>query len=377
MDYWPKVALGSVVDFLDHLRKPVTASDRVAGPYPYYGANGQQGTIDGYIFDEPLLLLAEDGGHFDNPARGIAYRISGRSWVNNHAHVLRMTPALDLDYAAAVLANMDVRKYITGTTRMKLTKAGAARIEIPLPPVAEQRRIAGILDQADSLRIKRRKVLTLLHGLAQAIFVDMFVGDVELQPISDLCELLVDCVNRTAPTVEGPTPYKMIRTSNVRGGRIDTSNVKFVTADVFERWNRRATPQRGDVILTREAPVGEVGVLESEDRVFLGQRLYLYRPDPRKLTPEFLLACFRSPVLAAQFERLGSGSTVKHLPLPACQGFMIPAPPLEQQLEYSTRVRAVSRIIALSKHAETSDEMLFRSLQRDAFRPTGTTGTSR
>lgn len=153
MSYWPAVPLGSVVEFLDHRRKPVKASERVAGPYPYYGANGQQGTIDSYIFDEPLLLLAEDGGHFDDPTRGIAYRISGKSWVNNHAHVLRMMPELDLNYAYAALSNMDVRKYITGTTRAKLTKSGAASIEIPLPPIDEQRRIASILDQANALRL--------------------------------------------------------------------------------------------------------------------------------------------------------------------------------------------------------------------------------
>ena len=81
--------LGEIVDFLDHKRRPVKESERIPGPYPYYGANGKQGTINNYIFDEPLVLLAEDGGHFDNPSRGIAYRVEGRSWVNNHAHVLR------------------------------------------------------------------------------------------------------------------------------------------------------------------------------------------------------------------------------------------------------------------------------------------------
>lgn len=82
------VSLGKAVEFLDSKRRPVKASDRVPGPYPYYGANGQQGTIDDYIFDEPLVLLAEDGGHFFEPQRGIAYKITGKTWVNNHAHVL-------------------------------------------------------------------------------------------------------------------------------------------------------------------------------------------------------------------------------------------------------------------------------------------------
>jgi type I restriction enzyme S subunit len=85
----PTKPLGEVAAFLDHKRRPVKQSERKEGPFPYYGANGLQGTIDSFIFDEPLILLAEDGGHFDNPDRGIAYEISGKTWVNNHAHVLK------------------------------------------------------------------------------------------------------------------------------------------------------------------------------------------------------------------------------------------------------------------------------------------------
>src|SRR6516225_9171720 len=122
---YPVKPLGEVVDFLDSRRRPIRESDRVAGPFPYYGANGQQGTIDKYIFDEPLVLLAEDGGFFDQPERGIAYRISGKSWVNNHAHVLRPKMGLDINFLSHVLADYDVTTYISGTTRSKLTKAQA------------------------------------------------------------------------------------------------------------------------------------------------------------------------------------------------------------------------------------------------------------
>jgi type I restriction enzyme S subunit len=141
--------LGDVVEFLDSKRRPVTESDRRSGPYPYYGANGLQGTIDEFIFDEPLVLLAEDGGHFDDPERGIAYRVSGKTWVNNHAHVLRPGPNLDLAFLCRVLENYNVTPFVTGTTRGKLTQAGASEIVIPVPPLAEQRRIAEILDRAE------------------------------------------------------------------------------------------------------------------------------------------------------------------------------------------------------------------------------------
>src|ERR671919_201297 len=93
-------------------------------------------------------------------------------------------------------------------------------------------------------------------------------------PIVDLCEQHVDCVNRTAPVVATETPYKMIRTTNVRNGFIDTENVRYVTEETYKRWTRRLVPRRGDIILTREAPLGDVGMIRNDDFIFLGQRLY-------------------------------------------------------------------------------------------------------
>ena len=179
---FPIKLLGEVAEFLDSRRRPITASERIPGPYPYYGANGQQDSVADYIFDEPLILLAEDGGLFDQPDRGIAYAIEGKTWVNNHAHVLRPRDHARLRYLVRVLENYDVTPWITGSTRAKLTKAGAFKIQIPLPPLAEQERIAGILDVADAVRAKRREALGQLDTLLQSTFLDMF-GDPVTNPM--------------------------------------------------------------------------------------------------------------------------------------------------------------------------------------------------
>ena len=134
---WPKVQLGTAVTILDSMRKPVKAGDRIEGPYPYYGANGQQGTINDFIFDEPLILVAEDGGHFFDPFRPIAYKIEGKTWVNNHAHVLRCNPDMDISYLCHQLARYNVQQYLTGSTRAKLTKGALERIPITKPPLDE------------------------------------------------------------------------------------------------------------------------------------------------------------------------------------------------------------------------------------------------
>jgi type I restriction enzyme, S subunit len=149
----PRAALDDVAVFLDSQREPITEAERqrrCADPtrprYPYYGANGRAGWIDDFRFDEPLVLLAEDGGNFGSETRPIAYRVSGRCWVNNHAHVLRPLEQMDVDYLCyALQVRPDVGGLISGSTRGKLPRSVAGRITVPVPALEEQRRIAADL----------------------------------------------------------------------------------------------------------------------------------------------------------------------------------------------------------------------------------------
>jgi type I restriction enzyme S subunit len=137
---WPVSPIGEVTECLDRLRRPVTESDRKPGGVPYYGANGQQGWIDSALFDEPLVLVAEDGGYFDTPGRGVAYRIDGPAWVNNHAHVLRGLPQfVETEFLHRVLQHYNFRPYISGTTRAKLTQGQMNSAKLIIPPLPLQR----------------------------------------------------------------------------------------------------------------------------------------------------------------------------------------------------------------------------------------------
>lgn len=97
-----------------------------------------------------------------------------------------------------------------------------------------------------------------------------------MKKVSDLCAFAIDCVNKTAPVVDYETKFKMIRTTNIKDGFVHLDSVKYVTEETFLKWTRRSKPQYGDVILTREAPVGQVGRFTSQDQnVFLGQRYFI------------------------------------------------------------------------------------------------------
>ena len=175
--------LGDICEILDKNRIPITASNRQSGPYPYYGANGVQDYVDDYIFDDELVLLAEDGGSFGSKDKPIAYRVSGKCWVNNHAHVLKPKDGLDVDYLCYSLMFYDVSGLVNGATRQKLKQAEMRKMEIPLPPLDEQRRIAAVLDKVTGLIAKRRQQLEMLDELVKARFVEMF-GDSNNNPHS-------------------------------------------------------------------------------------------------------------------------------------------------------------------------------------------------
>ena len=155
-------------EILDSQRVPITGSDRTSGDYPYYGANGIQDYVDDFIFDDELVLLAEDGGNFGSKTRPIAYRVSGKCWVNNHAHVLKPKAGLDVDYF------YDVGGMVNGATRQKLTQAAMRQMIIPKRSLDEQIEIVNIIKKVQGVIASRKEELEQLDLLIKARFVEMF-----------------------------------------------------------------------------------------------------------------------------------------------------------------------------------------------------------
>lgn len=172
-----------------------------------------------------------------------------------------------------------------------------------------------------------------------------FTETIQIRLIKDLCSNIIDCVNKTAPTVEEETPYRMIRTSNVRNGKIDLSNVKYVTKEVFEKWSKRGKLSFGDLIFTREAPVGEVGLLYDANKVFLGQRTMMYRANPLTCSNFYLLYSLQTRFCKKQIDDFSNGGTVAHMRVPDCGKIKIPIPPLPEQQKIASFLTSVDKKI--------------------------------
>lgn len=143
--------LGDLAENLDSKRKPITSGLREAGEIPYYGASGIVDYVKGYIFDGDYLLVSEDGANLLARNTPIAFSISGKTWVNNHAHVLKFETYAERKYVEYYLNSIDLTPYISGAAQPKLNKKNLESINIPNPAPKEKERIVAILDKFDSL----------------------------------------------------------------------------------------------------------------------------------------------------------------------------------------------------------------------------------
>ena len=146
--HWETTRLSRVIDCLDGRRIPLNAEQRAdfQGEYPYWGTNGVLDYVAEWLFDEPLVLLGEDGAPFFGANKRVAFSVSGKIWVNNHAHVLRPT-GIHPEFLTHVLNTTEFAFFIDGSTRDKLTQGQMNSIPVPLPPLHEQREITKFLHQ--------------------------------------------------------------------------------------------------------------------------------------------------------------------------------------------------------------------------------------
>ena len=157
--------IGGYAECKDNCRKPINAHEREkrVGNIPYYGATGQVGWIDDYLTDEELVLLGEDGAPFLDLYKDKAYIISGKAWVNNHAHILKsFLGHVGNLYMLHYLNTFNFKGYVNGTTRLKLTQSNMAQIPIPLPPLPEQERIVTLIESLfEGLDEAKKKLLSV------------------------------------------------------------------------------------------------------------------------------------------------------------------------------------------------------------------------
>lgn len=253
-----------------------------------------------------------------------------------------------------------------GGSLLRARPESVKAIKIPLPPLEEQKRVAGILDQADALRRLRARALDKLNTLGQAIFHDMFGNFPDLKSLDDLAIKITDGTHQAPEWADKGVPFIFV--SNVRDQKISLVTNKFVTEEEHDRLIRRTNLSEGDVVYTCVGSYGNAAVVDAEERFVFQRHIAHIKPNPKKIDPIFLSYGLEAPDLRAQADRTATGIAQKTVTLKALKNFQFPAPPLEEQRVFRKRVETLGaqlkeQIASLEKH-----DALFASLQHRAFR---------
>ncbi len=357
---WTTRPLGDLCEVLDSRRKPVTKKDRTGGEYPYYGASGILDYVDGYLFDEPLVLLGEDGAKW-GAGESSAFAIEGKCWVNNHAHVLRPNRDKLRDaWLIYVLNDADLLDFVSGLTVPKLNQANMREIPIPLPLLAEQDRIVAILDQSfdaiASPKANAERSLRMAREVFDAELLDVFatfVPPVAHQTLSEVCLTFGRGKSKHRPRNDPKLyggPYPFIQTGDVRNaGQLITEHTQTYSAAGLAQ--SKLWP-KGTLCITIAANIAETGIL-TFDACFPDSVIGAV-VDPKQTTTKFVEYLLRT--VKADLKAKGKGTAQDNINLATFENERYPFPDLP------TQSATVERFDALLAEVQTLEDLYERKL---------------
>lgn len=251
------------------------------------------------------------------------------------------------------------------SSRLRLYPDRFLDMPVVIPPLEEQDHIVTFLDEKiseiDAAIAKKERLTELLleqqfnainHVVTQGLDVDAprqlcdeqwlesFPAHWQLMRIKHVLSAIVDTEHKTPPMYE-VGPVLVVRTSNVKGGELTYANAKFTDEKTFSRWTRRATPEAGDILFTREAPAGEACVLPAGVKAIIGQRMVLFKVNAERLDPHFAVHSIYSGAAKVFVELLSVGSTVAHFNMSDIGNIPLLLPPLEEQRAISQKIREI------------------------------------
>ena len=339
-------------EILDSKRIPITAKNRTPGPYPYYGANGIQDYVDNYIFDDELVLLAEDGGNFGSTEKPIAYRVSGKCWVNNHAHVLKPRNGIDVDYLCYSLMFYDTNGLVNGATRQKLTQSTLKKMSIPKRTVKQQLQIVQELNTIKKLITARQQELQKLDDLIKARFVEMF-GDPVYSAIdskielSDICEKITDGEHGSVARVANGHPFLNAK-HILKTGFIDWKTITYIGDEDHQRIYKRCNPEKGDILLTTTGTIGNVAIMPECEEVSMDRGITLLKINRHKVTSEFVAEMLKHPSIQMAMGANVHASAIGHLFMNKVKKLPAVLPSMKKQIEFTTFVQQIDKSKLLS-----------------------------
>ncbi|HEF1577123.1 TPA: restriction endonuclease subunit S [Campylobacter jejuni] len=367
---WKINKLEKICEILDNKRVPISQKDRISGIYPYYGASGIVDYIDKYIFDEELVLIGEDGAKWD-AFENSAFIASGKYWVNNHAHILKPNNEILINKFLVYFLNYsNLEKYITGATVKKLNQQKLKQIEIPLPPLKEQERIVGILDESfakidESIKILEQNLLNLdelMQSALQKAFNPLnddtkenyqLPQSWEWKSLEEISENISAGGDKPKNCTESKTAKNQIP---VYANGVNNNGLVGYTD--------KATIIKPSLTISARGTIGFVCI--RKEPYFPIVRLISLIPCENILCLHYLYFCLNF------FIAKGEGSSIPQLTIPKFKSLQIPLPPLKEQEQIAKHLDFVFEKAKALKELYTKElkdyEELKQSLLDKAFK---------
>ena len=381
---WRSNTIGECCNILDSQRIPLNSEERAIrqGDYPYYGANGIQGFIDDFIFEGDAILVAEDGGNFDQyEDRPIAQWVTGKYWVNNHAHILRAKEN-DLDkWIYFSLVHKNILNFINGGTRAKLNQSDLREIDILLPPLSEQKKIASILTSVDEVIENTQKQIEKLQDLKKATMNELLtkgIGHTEFKD-SELGRIPKSWeVVRFQEVFEsytyGPrfsskdySPIGNVKT--IRGTDLTKDwsiNYKQVPlADLDEKVVSQHRLKENDIVMITTADCGFSAVFKEQLIPFIASAYAIRLRPTLRINSSFCVCYLQTSIAKDQIEKYERKGTVSNLPGSDVMNVRLSLPSLNEQSEIVSALTSIDTNISNNLEKLVQTQSLKKSLMQD------------
>ena len=357
---WEEKTLDQIAINLDSKRIPITKADRASGEYPYYGASGIVDYVADYIFDGDALLVSEDGANLLARSTPIAFSVTGKYWVNNHAHILKFDNSATQRFVELYLESIPLDEYITGAAQPKLNQKALNSIPIPFPSLPEQQRIVGILDEAfDGIATakanaerNRQNARALFESHLQSVFTQRGEGWGEKR-LADVCSEIFaggDVPKGNASKVETDAHQIPTYTNGEKNkglyGYTDTARVTSPSITISAR--------------------GTIGNAEIRyENYYPAIRLIVVIPNNEVLDLIFLFYGIESTEIGH------SGTSIPQLTVPMVREFLIPIPSLSEQRTIADQLDSLAvetqRLESIYQQKLAALDELKKSLLHQAF----------
>ena len=379
---WVETTLSDVAEIYDSERKPVNSSERekrISGKekselYPYYGATGQVGYIDNYIFNDEFVLLGEDGAPFLEFLAKKAFIVRGKFWVNNHAHILKSKTSNK--FLCFFLNQFDYHNFVTGTTRYKLTQSDMCKIPIPLPPLAEQERIvakieelfAGIDAGVENLKSVKNQIALYRQSVLKSAFN---IKNAVIQKASEIGEVSLGR-QRSPKNISKFYPTKYIRAANISENGIDVSDILDMEFLPYEK--EKYLLKQNDILLSEASGspnhVGKPAIWNNEiddccfQNTVIRHRLFGNHP-------KYVFWFYKYLYLSSFFAKLAGGVGINHIGSTKFSNIEIPIPSLDEQkrivAEIESRFERADALETAVDRALSNAEKLKQAVLKKAF----------